>query len=312
MSTLSNNNFSKIPILIIAFNRPKYIDRLIKKIEIVRPEKLYIAIDGPRENNNNDKYLCDEVKSIFEKKVNWKCSIKKKYEKTNLGTKEAVYSAIRWLFDNEEMGIILEDDIDPDFSFFKFSEELLLKYKHSSKIKMISGNNYFSDNKLISESYYFSQTPATHGWATWRRTWDEMDIEMLSWNKNKKFIFILLLFNFNLTRAHYFFKRFELSYKNLIDSWDYQFFYSIIIKKGFIIKPKRNLCKHIGWGPDSTRGKGPDDFPEIKREQINFPLSHPKKIYVNYEIDKMEDIKVRKLSFFNYFLYLLKKKLFKN
>ena len=43
MSTLSNNNFSKIPILIIAFNRPKYIDRLIKKIEIVRPEKLYIA-----------------------------------------------------------------------------------------------------------------------------------------------------------------------------------------------------------------------------------------------------------------------------
>ena len=41
------------------------------------------------------------------------------------------------------------------------------------------------------------------------------------------------------------------------------------------LQNKRNLCKHIGWGPDSTRGKGPDDFPEIKREQINFPLSHP-------------------------------------
>lgn len=312
MSTLSNNNFSKIPILIIAFNRPKYIDRLIKKLETVRPEKLYIATDGPRKNNNNDKYLCDEVKSIFENKINWKCKISKKYEKTNLGTKEAVYSAIRWLFDNEEMGIILEDDIDPDLSFFKFSEELLLKYKHSTNIKMISGNNYFSDNKLILESYYFSQTPATHGWATWRRTWDEMDIKMLNWNKNKQFIYILSLFNFNLTRAHYFFKRFELSYKNLIESWDYQFFYSIIIKKGIIIKPKRNLCKHIGWGPDSTRGKGPDDFPEIKREQINFPLSHPKKIYVNYKIDKMEDIKVRKLSFFNYFLYLFKRKIFKN
>ena len=68
MSILSNNNYSKIPILIIAFNRPKYIDRLIKKLEMVRPEKLYISIDGPRKNNDDDENLCNEVKKILEKK----------------------------------------------------------------------------------------------------------------------------------------------------------------------------------------------------------------------------------------------------
>ena len=53
---------------------------------------------------------------------------------------------------------------------------------------MISGNNYLKNENLIDDSYYYSQTPVTHGWVTWHRTWDEMDINMQFW-KNYSFFF---------------------------------------------------------------------------------------------------------------------------
>ena len=65
--------------------------------------------------------------------------------------------------------IILEDDINPDLSFFKFSSELLNRFKNKKEIKMISETIILNEN-LIDDSYYYSQTPATHGWATWHRT----------------------------------------------------------------------------------------------------------------------------------------------
>tara|TARA_B100001123_G_C15081811_1_gene935969 strand:+ start:90 stop:1028 length:939 start_codon:yes stop_codon:yes gene_type:complete len=311
MNNLSNNNYLKMPILIIAFNRPTLVGKLIDKLKYFKPENIYVAVDGPRERNLEDQNLCDDVKNLINKKINWNCNLYKNYQTNNLGTKNAVYSAIKWFFQNVEMGIILEDDIDPDISFFKFSEILLNKYKLNEKIKMISGNNYFNNNDLVKSSYYFCQSPGTHGWATWRRTWNDLDIEMSDWNKNRNFFSMYSFFGFNLSRIHYFFKRFDLSHKKLIDSWDYQFFYSIVKKRGLIIKPAKNLCKHIGWGPDATRGKGKDTFPDIKSEKINFPLIHPNKIIINKKLDIMEDKIVRKLNFFNYFYSLIKKKLFK-
>ena len=56
------------------------------------------------------------------------------------------------------MGIILEDDINPDLSFFPFINCLLYKYKNNNKIMMISGNNYITSNDKGIESYYFSKS----------------------------------------------------------------------------------------------------------------------------------------------------------
>ena len=38
-------------------------------------------------------------------------------------------SATNWFFENEDYGIILEDDLVPDKSFFEYCEILLDKYK---------------------------------------------------------------------------------------------------------------------------------------------------------------------------------------
>ena len=42
---------------------------------------------------------------------------------------------------------------------------------------MISGNNYITSNDKGIESYYFSKSPGTHGWATWKRAWNKFDLQ---------------------------------------------------------------------------------------------------------------------------------------
>jgi len=150
---MSINNF-EIPILFLVFNRPELTLKVFNKIKEIKPKKLYVACDGPR-NLKNEKKIVNQVREITNN-IDWDCSLNKLFRDQNLGCKNAVSGALDWFFDNEEKGIILEDDCLPNEYFFYFCKELLLKYENDSKISMITGNNFQDGNFRGDGSYYFS------------------------------------------------------------------------------------------------------------------------------------------------------------
>ena len=42
------------PLLLIAFNRPDLFERLIERLRETKPEKIYVAVDGPRLDHPED------------------------------------------------------------------------------------------------------------------------------------------------------------------------------------------------------------------------------------------------------------------
>lgn len=296
-------------VLIIAFNRPGLLKKLIKKLSQIKPKKIYFACDGPRIEYHDDKEKCNLINKLIDSGIDWDCKIFKKTHAKNIGVKKNINSAIDWFFSNEEMGIILEDDCEFSISFFKFCEELLIRYKNNSKIKIISGN-YYHSNIVEDNSYYFSRCPGTHGWATWKRTWDENDKEMKSWRGKLEYFWLVKFFKFNFVKAHYFYKKFIDSYNGVINSWDYQLLLSIWKNNGLIIRPYKSLCKHIGWGNDATHSKRADQHPDVITKEISFPLFHPEKIIINDRLDDIEIKKIRNVYFWKYIIYKFKKKLF--
>ena len=156
-------------VLFIIFNRPETTQRVFDAIRLAKPTRLYIAADGPRENKTGEKELCEQARKIAQN-VDWDCEVKTLFQKENLGCGKAVSHAISWFFENEDMGIILEDDCLPHQSFFKYCEELLEKYKNNDRIGIISGNNFQKKRKIGSFSYYFSDIVNIWGWATWARS----------------------------------------------------------------------------------------------------------------------------------------------
>lgn len=269
------------PILLIIFKRKDTALKVLDTIRNVKPKKLYIAADGWR--NEEEKVKCINTREAVLKAVDWECELKTLFQDKNLGCCNGVSKAITWFFDNEEQGIILEDDVIAENSFFYYCEKLLDYYKDNEQVMHISGDSPL-DRKVGDASYYFATIEHCWGWASWRRAWKYYDITMKTINyKNIKTTLKKRYKDFNIRDywQRWFFRTDD------INSWAYKWTYCIISKDGVCINPSLNLTSNIGFGEDSTHtGNIDDENANRKTYDTDVKnLIHPKEIKCDERAD---------------------------
>jgi hypothetical protein len=289
------------PILFIIFNRPETERAAFDEIRKIRPRKLFVVADGPREGKIGEKERCEEARKIIDE-VDWDCEVHKNFSDVNLGCGKRVSSGITWFFENVEEGIILEDDCLPDRSFFRFCAELLERYRKEESIMMISGDNFLPSYLLKNDaSYYFSNIPHIWGWATWRRAWNLYDFNMhgledISKDRPRRKIWG------NRQYRRYLTDHFAMVKNGQRDTWDYQWTFAIGKNEGLSVAPKQNLISNIGAGGGTHVGDNIKFDSAANRPiiPIQFPLVHPNKISENIDMDDYEQKMISKY-------YILKK-----
>lgn len=240
------------PILLIAFNRPQNTRRALEAIMTVHPRNLYVFQDGAREGNESDVVKCAEVRQVVEELTNGApVHLHKNYFETNLGCGSGPYTAITWLFQNEEKGIIIEDDINPHPLFFPYMEDLLERYKDDKRIGIVSGHNLQRDYSRKNSYYFTHETMGTWGWGTWRRVWKgfNFDIPYNYEELNAAFR------NFGIQRLCR--RKYCNLYKGWLlgsrqDFWDFQFDYYLVVNHYLNIRPNSCLTSNEGDGLDAT------------------------------------------------------------
>ena len=276
------NPMLNTPVLFLIFNRLRTTKEVFRSIKDAKPSKLYIASDGPRLNKEGESAKVNLVREYVLSEINWECEVKTLFRKENLGCKYAVSSAITWFFENEEQGIILEDDCLPAESFFWYCEELLNKYKHDSRIWHISGNNFQKTHTPDSFSYHFSKFIHIWGWACWADRWAKYDVEMQSYKQSD----FQEIFIDDPSENQYWSKIFHKVSKGMIDTWDYQWVYTAWKNNGLSIAPNVNLVSNIGFGEDATHTRDSDSVQaNISASNITLPLQHPNQIERNVSAD---------------------------
>jgi len=277
------------PVLFLVFNRLDTAKKVFSEIKKAKPKQLFIASDGPRKNKEGEKEAVEKVRKHILNQIDWKCNVKTLFRKKNLGCKNAVSSAIDWFFENVEQGIILEDDCLPDSSFFRFCQELLIKYKDNNEVTQISAQNYLP-GLVLNNSYTFSKYPMLWGWATWGRAWrgiynkEKFKIETQSSNSYLKEVFPKYI------ERKFFEKRFLDSLSNKVDTWEFPWVFGQIRNRRLTILPNKNLVVNEGislFSTNTKENKMDEYFLKIKRNKIIFPLKHPKKVKLNYLIAPM-------------------------
>lgn len=298
----------KTPILFLVFARPDTTKRVFERIRQIQPIKLYVAADAPRRDRPDEIERSEEVRRIVDL-IDWPCEVHTLFRDDNLGCKMAVSTGISWFFEQEEYGIILEDDCLPDLSFFPFCEELLIKYKDDDRIGHISGNCFFPD--LIDQRYSYDFCSFSHiwGWASWRRVWKNYDVNFSYWedarcDKNRKQSL------FKTLREEIYFSSFisdTLAVNRKINTWDVQYLFMLRVQSQLSIYPSINLVTNIGLNdPNATHTNKKDCENYVPSEKMIFPLIHPKYVISNNAIDRTT---IRK-KFFSYkrlLRYLIKK-----
>lgn len=285
-----------VPIALFLFKRKDTVLEIINVIRKYHPDKLYLISDQGR--NDEERKIVKEVRAAVESAIDWECDIVKNYATKNRGVYENIALGALEVFKIEEKAIFLEDDNLPDFSFFRYCEELLEMYENNDKILWICGTNYFSSIRgENNEKYYFTQHLLPCGWASWAKKFTKFydkDLKLLDDEsamkcfkesyKNKILYKQQLKYILN--------EKENLKKYEKYNSWDYHMLLSIRAQNLYGIMPYCNLIKNIGVDDNSIHGGNSMNnvmtarFCEVETGTMTFPLEQYQNIEINDTVEK--------------------------
>jgi hypothetical protein len=264
----------QVPVSLHIFNRPDSTRKVFEQIRKARPSRLFVTADGPRAERPEDQEKCAQARSIIDD-VDWVCELTTFFSETNNGSFKSTSTGISRVFEQVDRAIVLEDDCIPHETFFHFCNELLDYYENDRRVALIAGNNLLPAGKYTTDSYYFSRYTHMWGWATWRRTWEQIDFSMNNWPAFREMGGLRTCFD----------RRHEIAYWDDImqgmyegrtgPHWDYLLILSMCMNNSLAVKPAVNLITNTGFGDDATHFSYKMRVHDMERGEINFPLRHP-------------------------------------
>lgn len=268
----------KKAVLLVFFNRLQNVQKVFEQIRLARPPRLYLASDGARENVSGEKEKVEEIRKWILEHIDWECDVKTRFlEKNSGGCAYGVSGAVTWFFENEQDGIILEDDCVPSQSFFPYCEELLDKYKDNKKVWHITGYGYYQDPNA-QETYYFAKIQHCWGWASWADRWKHFSLDLTNYDeKNIK----------NFSRHHVvrkFMKRLlrRLRNSNPKETWAWPWSFWVVANNGYCINPYKNLITNIGVEGEHYGEKDKDSSHSLNTHAFEIDtMVHPKTVRYN-------------------------------
>jgi hypothetical protein len=279
-------SFFDIPVTLFFFKREEKTVKIINRIAEVKPQKLYLIADGPR--NDIELERVKECRKRVEAAITWDCEVIKNYADENKGVYNRIGLGAKWVFEREKSAIFLEDDNLPDPTFFPFCKELLAMYENDTRVFWICGTNYLEKfNPCDDSSYVFTKHMLPCGWASWSHKFPKYyDGEMQLWKNGyiRKRVVQEIEYRPLAKQLMQTWNRVDYQFKTYgkPGSWDGQMSFTQRSQNLYAIVPKNNLIENIGADADSEHGgtsmknKMTKRFCSIKTYPIEFPLIHPK------------------------------------
>lgn len=272
------------PVLVIIYKRAETTRKVLEALAKVKPKRIFVSANAPNPSNSADPAKVQEVRDLFDN-LPWECEVTKLFRTEHLSAKLSISGGISWFFSQVEEGIVLEDDCECDPSFFYYAQELLEKYRDHPQVMHIGASNFQFGQKRGDASYYFSRYNHIWAWAGWRTTWQNFKLTPAELNKQKVYTAIDKLFVRESDRG--FWKAmFNYAMSGRIDTWDYQYMFSLWAAGGIAITPQANLISNLGFGADATNSISANSrVANMAVESLAIPLTHPAEVKFNEEAD---------------------------
>jgi hypothetical protein len=260
-----------LPVVLITFNRPDVTRIVLDRILEAKPSKLYFFNDAPREGNENDAAMCAEIREMANS-IQFEGELLTRFESKNLGCKVGESTAMTWLFDNEEMGIVIEDDTYPSLDFFHWCKQMLHKYKDDPRIYSVTGCNMLNEWKADKQDYHFAMFGSFWAWAGWKRAWKYYDVTMNLWQEpDVRELVLNYLSTEELKKLRA--SEFDRLVEGRISTWDFQFCFLHYIHHALSVVPSKNLVTNLGINrPDAVHMKGDSPFSDLQHFEIHLPV----------------------------------------
>jgi hypothetical protein len=270
-------------VLVVSYARVKNTIQLVETAIAADVSKIYVAIDGPRDNDV--KQIQDNlIEHIRKLQISYPNRITIWRRTLNMKSGASVISGLDWVFSVEEEVCILEDDLEIDADFFKFINFGISQMQYDSDLLMVAGSNPFTNSNEV--EFGFVNYPVSWGWATNRK----------NWAKIRSLIFQNPVIRLKIGK---FYKNLywnigkERSLLGRVDAWDIPLASEMYKTKYYTLLPPTNLVSNIGfdlhashttkdtWPLGLPRGKLMENFDSLSVNPNNNSLNElfEKRIY---------------------------------
>ena len=237
-------------IVIFAFNRPKHLKITVESLlrnKLSLESNVTVYCDGPRSQSDvsNVNLVRDFAKSIEGFK-----SLKIIEHSSNKGLSKSIIDGVTESFNHYESLIILEDDLLVSDVFLDFMNSSLDLYKDDNDVASVHGYCYPIRGL---PSTFFIRGADCWGWATWKRSWLEFELDgkvLLKSILNRK-----LSFEFNLFGSYNYMKMLKNQINNKNDSWAIRWHASNFLANKLTLYPGSSYVNNIGMDGTGTHFK---------------------------------------------------------
>lgn len=280
-------HYSTPAVLVVFWKRADNLEQLLPKILESNPARLYLAGDGPRPDNQEDEKACSSARLVHEK-IDWNCEVKTRFPAQNLGARENILSAMEWFFSAEEKGILLEDDIIPSQFFWRYSSELLERYRDEENFFQISGlspgKGFLGDHRAI----HLTRIQHVWGLATWRRSWDFFANNVLGGSESELKAQFEQKFATPTPLEKVFLERALRETRGEDDNWDASWNLAALLSDSRCVVPPLTLVANVGVGEGALHqhrlplsGGAPEPASEER-----FALTEPTESAISSALDR--------------------------
>lgn len=226
--------------LLICHVRHSHTGRVLEKLERFGIRRIYVSVDGPRNEKDREMQFNLFAELDARSKNFPKFELRKSEENQGIGV--AVISAVDWFFRNEQMGVVIEDDLDFDLDFLRYAEVALNVFETNREFWMISGSRLIPgdlEQEKVQRKSLVCNYPIIWGWASWADRWKEM-LEGIVQFPNQEVKLSSQVKNFWKV-GH---KRVS---KGIVDTWDIPLATSMRYLGKKCLMPPVNLVSNLGF-----------------------------------------------------------------
>lgn len=238
------------PVVLLAYNRPDKVERLIASLRSSKPKHILFAVDGPKIDNQQDISKVQKVQKLVEL-IDWNAKVETLFRPTNLGLRRAVIEAVSTAVSQYGQAIIIEEDTIPGPLWLPYAEYNLAEFRRETTIEHISGHNQVPNNQIsVSVGSRLTRYPASIAWATWDRAWENFD-ESLEWAHNVSIPELSKLLGTTLGALKWK-QNFSDAENSRISTWAYRWIASMWSRGAYVLSPNQNLVTYNGFDVGSN------------------------------------------------------------
>ena len=273
--------------LIIAYRRYKNVSKLINILSDNGVKRIYVAIDrnSPLDSNSLiDVNRTIKVAIASSKKMPGQLRVA--VHRENVGCSAAVLSACEWFFENEDFGLILEDDCIPAQEFLTYANYSRNIIETNSDVWLFCGTQFAPYEKLV-DSWSLSKYALIWGWGTSKRNWNQIASSL---RKNETNIFPK---DISFAEKQYWSAGARRSNSGVVDAWDNILIQRMLSLGKKAILPKYALVSNIGNDSAATHTISDSNWLRIKTGSFDSPKAAP---FENPSLDSWLMSKFYKIS----------------